>query len=73
MNKQNKINPECIHADLLSDIEAFCAARGLSDSKFGMEAMGDPTFLWDVRAGRELRRATIRRVRDWMQSQRIKP
>lgn len=59
--------------DLLADIEAFCAARGLADSAFGAEAMGDPSFVFDLRNGREPRRKTVQKARDYMKAARRMP
>jgi len=54
------------HPDLLAEIAAFCAARGLSKTAFGRDAVGDPNFVMDVESGRECRRATIARVRSFI-------
>lgn len=71
MNKITDIkSSEVPHSDLLADIEAFCAARDMPVSRFGSDAMGDPSFVFDLRNGRECRRATLDRARDWMRSSR---
>ena len=44
--------------DLLDRIEAFLAATGMTPTAFGRDALHDPTFVFDLRAGRECRRAT---------------
>jgi hypothetical protein len=51
---------------LLSDIEAFCAAHGLSESQLGELAMKDRKFVNQLRDGRDLRVSTVKRVRDFM-------
>ena len=56
----------CLHPDLLAEIDAHCAEHNLSRSGFGEAAVGDPRFVFDVGAGRELRRRTIERVRDFI-------
>lgn len=52
--------------DLISDIETFCRAHGMPEYRFGLEAVNDRRLVPDIRAGRELRRATIERVRTFM-------
>jgi hypothetical protein len=44
--------------ELLTQIEAFLAESGIAPSAFGRDAMGDPLFVFQLRAGREPRRAT---------------
>jgi len=51
---------------LLSEIEAFQAEHKLADTAFGDAALGDRHFLRQLREGREPRRATVARVRQWM-------
>jgi len=52
--------------DLLSEIEAFRRTHGMAESAFGRKAANDTNFIKQVRSGRELRRATIERVRLFM-------
>ncbi len=54
------------HPDLHAEILAFCAARGVSKTRFGKDALRDPAFLATLEAGRELRRGTIEAVRRYM-------
>ncbi len=61
---------EPAHPDLLADILAFCATRGLTKTEFGKAALNDPKFVFDLEAGRECRRATIRRVQRHLTGQR---
>lgn len=58
------------HPDLLADIDKFCADAGMSRSAFGDKAMNDPKFVFDLEAGRELRRKSIRRVQEFMAATR---
>ncbi|PZT91969.1 MAG: hypothetical protein DI625_14645 [Sphingomonas sp.] len=51
---------------LLPDIEAFRSAHGLSEWKFGDLALGDRHLVRQLRNGRELRRNTTARVRQFM-------
>lgn len=52
--------------DLLTEIEAFCAHHGLPERQFGEQALNDKNFIVDLRAGREPRRKTVARAREWM-------
>jgi hypothetical protein len=54
------------HDDLLAEIAAYCAARGVSRSGFGQSAVGDPSLIPGLEAGRELRSRTIRAIRHYM-------
>jgi hypothetical protein len=47
---------------LLSTIETYLRRSGVTASRFGRDAMGDPGFVHALRRGREPREATIRRV-----------
>jgi hypothetical protein len=51
---------------LLSDIEAFLGHSGLSEWAFGEKALNDRHFVRQLRAGREHRRATEARARNFM-------
>ena len=53
---------------LLSEIEVFRARHGMSKSRFGEGALGDPRLVFDLEKGRELRRSTEGKVRRWMAS-----
>ena len=61
------------HPELLADIRAFCAARGMTVTRFGTEAVNDPSFVAGLEKGRECRRATLNRVRTFMASSRSVP
>jgi 2,4-dienoyl-CoA reductase-like NADH-dependent reductase (Old Yellow Enzyme family) len=47
-------------------IERFLRRHGMSATRFGREAMGDPRFVFDLRNGRELRDSTAARVAAWL-------
>jgi hypothetical protein len=51
---------------LLSEIETFCGAHGLSEWQFGEHALNDRYFIRQFRDGREPRSATIAKVRQFM-------
>lgn len=50
----------------LEEIEAFMAAHGMSESKFGQDALGDHKFVGQVRSGRSPSLKTAERVRRFM-------
>jgi hypothetical protein len=52
--------------DLIRDIDAFCKAHQLRESRFGRAAVNDTTFISELRSGREPRRATVAKVRTFM-------
>jgi aspartate carbamoyltransferase catalytic subunit len=53
-------------ADLLAEIEAFCARHGLSETRFGELALHDKPFVSQLRGGRDLRSSTVHRLREFM-------
>ena len=48
--------------ELAAAIEMHLKETGLAASRFGVEAVGDPGFVSDRRAGREPRSRTVKRV-----------
>lgn len=54
---------------LLSDIDGFLVRTGMPPSVFGLRAVHDPNLVRNLRAGREPRFATLKRVRDFMDSE----
>ena len=55
---------------LLKDVEKYLHAHDMSPARFGREAMKDPRFVFDLRAGRESRAQTVRRVRAYLEQPR---
>lgn len=53
---------------LAKAIEAFLARHSVSAVRFGREAMNDPHFVRDIRAGRRVWPETETRVRSFMAS-----
>jgi hypothetical protein len=64
----NAPRPE--HASLLAEIDAFLHDRGMAQSTFSRNAMGDPLFVADVRKGRQLFVGTEAKVRAYMEKYR---
>lgn len=56
--------------DLLSDIEAFCRAHQMKESRFGRDTVNDTMFVAQLRSGREPRRGTVAKVRRYMATYR---
>lgn len=52
---------------LLQRVEKHIKERRMPPTRFGREAVGDPRFVFDLRAGREPRRATVERVDRYLQ------
>jgi hypothetical protein len=52
--------------NLLHAIELHIARTGITPSRLGREAIGDPRLVRDLRNGRELRPPTMARVRAYL-------
>lgn len=48
--------------DLTAAVEGFLTQHGMEPTRFGRLAVNDPKFVFDLREGREPRRATRDRV-----------
>jgi len=53
-------------SDLISQIEQFLTASGMSEWQFGELVLNDRHFLRQLRAGRDLRVSTLARVQTFM-------
>lgn len=51
---------------ILDTVELFLRATGMSASAFGRAVASDPVLVLDLRNGREPRRETRRRIRDYI-------
>lgn len=60
-------------AELLGEIDAFLTASGMSESKFGVEVMGDKHFIRELRKGRDCQASTIDRVREFIATRVAQP
>ena len=54
---------------LLSEIEAFLEATGMPLTRFGVEAVGDSTLVYDLRRGRDCKRKTRLRIQRYIEAQ----
>ena len=53
---------------ILAAVETFMEAAEMTATAFGIAALNDPTFVHEMRKGRECRRATKARVRDFIEA-----
>ncbi len=54
-------------APILLEIERHLRRTGMSDRRFGMEAIGDPALIHDLRRGRDPSSKTAARIRAYIQ------
>jgi hypothetical protein len=54
---------------LLELVERHMRLKRMSPTRFGMEALGDPQFVFQLRDGREPRIRTVRRVIAYIESE----
>lgn len=55
-----------MHTALLAEIERYLTVTGMKPTRFGILAAKDPGLVFDLRAGREPRSQTMRRVTEFM-------
>ncbi len=60
---------DTIASAFLTEIESFLAKTGLDPSNLGKQALGDPSFVSDLRKGRSPSTRTIEKIRAWIRSQ----
>ena len=61
-------NPHPTTREILSQIEKYCAARGMPISQFGLMAMRDGSFVTRLRAGNGMTMKTVAKVKAFMES-----
>jgi len=54
----------------LADVEAFLERHRMEPTRFGVDALKDPKFVFDLREGRAPRLPTVDRVRAFMDAYR---
>jgi 2,4-dienoyl-CoA reductase-like NADH-dependent reductase (Old Yellow Enzyme family) len=57
---------------LRQDVETYLERSGMTATAFGVAAMSDPRFVFDLRADRECRSKTEERARQWMKSHPVR-
>jgi sulfate adenylyltransferase subunit 2 len=60
---------DTIAKSFLSEIERFLVNTGREPTSLGKQALGDPSFVFDLRKGRSPSTRTMNKVRGWMQGQ----
>lgn len=57
---------------LLTEIEQFLTATGISATAFGIQALNDPTLVHEMRKDRECKRATRARIVEFMRNEKAR-
>jgi len=57
---------DTIAQSFLTDVESFLTEADIDPTTFGKQALGDPSFVFDLRKGRSPSARTMDRVRNWM-------
>ncbi len=60
---------DSVAKSFLAEIERFLETAGLEPTTLGKQALGDPSFVFDLRKGRSPSTRTIGKLRVWMQQQ----
>lgn len=55
-----------MHDEFLGEIERFLQLAPMAPTKFGTEAVGDPTFVFELRSGRSPNLKTVERVKQFI-------
>jgi sulfate adenylyltransferase subunit 2 len=61
---------DTVAKSFLSEIERFLETAGLDPTSLGKQALGDPSFVFDLRKGRSPSTRTIDKVRNWIAQQK---
>ena len=51
---------------LISEIERFLAKHDMAPTRFGSLVMADPSFVFDLQHGRDIKTSTVEKVRAFM-------
>ncbi|MEI8177586.1 sulfate adenylyltransferase subunit CysD [Aestuariivirga sp.] len=60
---------DSVAQSFLSEIERFLSSAGVDPTALGKQALGDPSFVFDLRKGRSPSTRTIEKVRGWIAQQ----
>ncbi len=52
----------------LAEVEEFLVQQKMLPAQFGIAALNDPSFVFDLREGRSPRLDTVEKVRDFMRA-----
>lgn len=58
---------------ILQDVEDFLQTSQMTPTAFGRLALNDPTLVHELRSGRECKRVTRARIREFINSQKTGP
>lgn len=58
---------------VVSEIEAFCAARNMKETRFGRDAVNDPSLVDRLKNGREPRSALVKAIRHYIATGKALP
>ncbi len=61
---------DTVAKSFLAEIERYLETAGLDATSLGKQALGDPSFVFDLRKGRSPSTRTIEKVRNWMRQQK---
>jgi sulfate adenylyltransferase subunit 2 len=61
---------DTVSKSFLAEIERFLETAGIDPTTLGKQALGDPSFVFDLRKGRSPSTRTVDKVRSWIQQQR---
>ena len=64
---------DMIARTFLADIERFLAEADTDPTNFGKQALGDPSFVFDLRKGRSPSTRTMDKIREWMRNSKAAP
>ncbi len=59
---------QTLQEEFLAEVEAYLASSGIEPTPFGLRALKDPRFVFDLRKGRACSSRTIDRVRGFMRA-----
>ena len=59
------------NTELLRELDAFLDKYGIADSTFGVRAVGDSHVVRRIRDGRPVRRSTVLRIRQFIESHEL--
>lgn len=55
-----------IKNDLINEIDAYLDRSGMTATEFGVAVLNDTAFVHRLRRGKDVRVATVEKVRQWM-------
>jgi 2,4-dienoyl-CoA reductase-like NADH-dependent reductase (Old Yellow Enzyme family) len=58
---------------LLRSVEIYLREERVSAARLGRDALGDPSFVRQLRRGREPRQSTVQKVRAYMRTHQATP